>query len=248
MIQGAGVHGSGWLPQTDVLDQRFQCVRFDNRGIGESQPQGAELSIEEMALDALAIMDTVGWDSAHVVGHSMGGIIAQQIALTARARVKSLALLCTSARGADATRLSLRIVWHGIRSRIGPRPMRARAFLNLLMPAKYLATTDPDALAGQLGVIVGHSLADSPPIVMRQLKALKRFDATNRLSALGSLRTLVVSAEHDIIFPPRFGKALASGIPGAKYVEIPGAGHGGPIVVGFAAQFNRLLEQHLCGL
>ena len=94
LIQGVGVHGSGWAPQLDVLAARHWCLAFDSRGIGRSQPLGTPLTVECMAADARALMDAQGWKSAHVVGHSLGGLIALQLALQARQRVDSLALLC----------------------------------------------------------------------------------------------------------------------------------------------------------
>src|SRR5690348_5898738 len=94
-IQGAGLHGDGWLPQTESLSARFRCLTFDNRGIAKSQPAGAPVTIQQMASDTLAVMDAAGFGAAHVVGHSMGGVIAQQIALTRPERVRSLSLLCT---------------------------------------------------------------------------------------------------------------------------------------------------------
>ena len=102
LIQGVGVHGSAWRPQVEALSARYRCLSFDNRGLGRSQPRGAALSVEQMAEDAQALMDAQGWDSAHVVGHSLGGLIAQHLALSARARVRSLSLLCTFSRGRDA--------------------------------------------------------------------------------------------------------------------------------------------------
>ena len=89
MIQGAGMHGDGWLPQVEGLADQFRCLRFDNRGMGNSQPFGAPITIEQMAEDASVLMDAVGWQSAHVVGHSMGGLIAQHIALSQPSRVRN---------------------------------------------------------------------------------------------------------------------------------------------------------------
>jgi len=229
LIQGAGIHGDGWLPQTDELSASFRCLTFDNRGMGASQPSARRITVEQMAEDTLALMDETGFQTAHVVGHSLGGLVAQQIALTARDRVRSLALLCTSARGADATALTLQMLALGLRTRIGPRRMRARAFLEIIMPRQYLATQDLDSLAERMLPLFGHDLADSPPIVMAQLNALKRFDATPRLRELAGIPTLVLSAAHDIIFRPHHGRALADGIPGATYLEIPNAAHGVPI-------------------
>jgi pimeloyl-ACP methyl ester carboxylesterase len=242
LIQGVGLHGDGWQPQTDALSSESRCLTFDNRGMGASQPAGGQITVEQMALDTVAVMDAAGFaGGVHFVGHSLGGAIALQIALTNPGRVKSLSLLCTSARGADATGLSWKLLWVGMRTRIGTRAMRRRAFLEIIMAPAYLTTQDRDALAARLGPTFGHDLADTPPVVMRQLDALKRFDASGRLATLGSKPTLVLSATHDIIFPPRCGRALAAGIPGARYIEMPDCGHGATIQAADAV--NEVLMQ-----
>ena len=97
LVQGVGVHGDGWRPQVDALAGRFRCLTFDNRGMGRSQPAGGPVTVEQMAEDARALMDAQGWDSAHVVGHSLGGAVALHLALTTPPRVRSLSLLCTFA-------------------------------------------------------------------------------------------------------------------------------------------------------
>jgi len=242
-IQGVGLHGDGWLPQTRSLSAKFECVTFDNRGMGRSQPAGAAITVQQMAEDTLSVMDAAGMRAAHLVGHSLGGVIALQTAIIAPQRVKSLSLLCTSARGADATQLSMRMAWLGLRSRVGSRRMRAQAFLEIVMPREYLAGQDCDALAEQLKPIFGHDLADTPPIVMRQLGALKRFDATGRLAELKRIPTLVMSAAEDVIFPPPCGKALAEGIPGARFVELDGVAHG--MTIQSAERVNQQLLQHI---
>lgn len=179
-----------------------------------------------MAEDARNLMVAAGWESAHVVGHSMGGVIAQQLALDAPARVRSLSLLCTFARGRDAARMTPRVVWPGIRSRMGTRGMRRRAYLDMLYSPAFLERANPDALAAQTGELVGRDLADSRPILVRQLRALGAHDASSRLGGLGGIPTLVVSGELDPIALPEYGRALAAGIPGARYVEVAGQSHG----------------------
>jgi pimeloyl-ACP methyl ester carboxylesterase len=169
--------------------------------------------------------------------------VAQHLALAARARVKSLALLCTVARGRDATRLSWRMLWLGLGSRLGTRRSRRRAFLRIVLPPAAVAGADLDALAARLEPLFGHDLADAPPITMRQLGALRAYDATARLAELAGIPTLVASATHDPIAPPRFGRALAAAIPGARFVEHAGASHGVPIHG--AEEVNTLLAEHL---
>lgn len=241
-IQGVGLHGDGWLPQTEVLSDQFHCLTFDNRGIGLSQPQGVAITVEQMAADTLAIMDAAGMERAHIVGHSLGGIVAQQIGLTSPRRVRTLSLLCTSARGGDAFRLSWPLLSLGARSRIGSRNARRRAFLRIVMPKKYLQVRDTDALSTQLATLFGHDLADSPDAASRQLRALRGFNATGSLSALTGIPTLVLSAEHDIIFPPACGQNLANQIPGSQFKEISGAGHG--VTIQCAAEVNTALRDH----
>ena len=241
-IQGVGVHGSGWTPQIDRLAGLYQCVAFDNRGLGLSQPRGCAITVEQMAEDATAIMDALGWTSAHVVGHSLGGLVALHLALSARARVRSLALLCTFARGRDGTPLAP-VLWTGLRTKIGTRRQRRRALLELVMPPGILRTADRDALAERLAPLFGHDLAIEPPVTMSQLGAMRAYDGTPRLSQLDGLPTLVVSAAHDRIASPAAGRALASGIRGARYVELPHAAHGATIQC--AADVNALLIEHL---
>jgi len=243
LIQGVAVHGDGWGPQVDALSTQYRCLSFDNRGMGRSQPLGCPVSVAQMAEDALVLMDAQGWGAAHVVGHSLGGLVALHLALTTRARVQSLALLCTFARGRDATRLSLAMLWAGLRTRLGTRRQRRHAFLRIVMPPEALAGADRDALAARLAPIFGHDLADHPPVAMKQLAAMRAYDAAPRLGELAGLRTLVVSASHAPIAPPALGRELAAGIPGARHVEFPEASHGAPIQC--ADRVNALLMEHL---
>lgn len=244
-IQGVGVCGSGWQPQIRELRARFACLSFDNRGIGSSRPAGRPITVHQMAEDGRALMDHLGWDSAHIVGHSLGGPVALDLALHHPRKVRSLALLCTTARGADATRLSLRMLSIGIRSRIGPRRARRRAFMEIVMPPGAVPAADAERVGGELADLFGHDLADQPPIVMHQLGALRKYDATARLPELAGVPTLVASAAHDPIAPPRFGRALAGAVPGARFVEYPDAAHGLPIQ--HAAAVNALLAGHFDG-
>jgi pimeloyl-ACP methyl ester carboxylesterase len=242
LIQGVGVHGDGWLPQIEGLRDRYRLLSFDNRGMGRSQPQAGPLTVARMAEDARALMDAAGWTSAHVVGHSLGGLVAQKLALEYPERVRSLALLNTFARGADATRLTPWMLWTGLRTRIGPRAARRRAFLAIVMPPQVVRTADLEALAERLAPLFGHDLADQPAIVMKQLAAMKDCDLTPRLSELAGLPTLVLSGTHDRIAPPASGRAIATGIPGARYEEFPEAAHGLPIQL--PDRVNVLLAEH----
>jgi pimeloyl-ACP methyl ester carboxylesterase len=169
-IQGVGCIGNTWKPQAQALAQDHRITVFDNRGVGGSSDSGpAELTVEAMARDARALLDALGYATCHVLGHSLGGLIALCLALQAPERVASLCLMCTADR------------------------------------------------------------AEHPPIIMRQLRALSRYDCLPLMERLAKIPTLVISAESDPIAPPALGRALAAAIPNARFELLTGASHAAPL-------------------
>jgi pimeloyl-ACP methyl ester carboxylesterase len=179
-----------------------------------------------MAEDTLRIMDAAGFQSAHLVGHSMGGSIALEAALSARQRIRSLSLLCSVVRGRDATRLTRRMLWVGLRSTVGTARSRRRAFLELVLAPDDLPSADRDALAVDLAPLFGHDLAHRPAIAMKQLAALRAYDPRSQLTELADVPTLVANASYDPIATPASGRSLAESIPGARYTELTEHSHG----------------------
>jgi pimeloyl-ACP methyl ester carboxylesterase len=123
--------------------------------------------------------------------------------------------------------------------------MRRNAFIDLVMPPAVVRQIGHDRLAAELEPLFGRDLAESPPLVMQQLRAMSRYDASADLVELGAFRTLVLSGRQDRIALPAHGRALAAAIPGARYVEIPEAAHALPIQC--AATVNRMLAEHFSG-
>jgi pimeloyl-ACP methyl ester carboxylesterase len=199
--------------------------------------------VETMAQDALAVLDACHEESAHVVGHSLGGLIALQLARVQPRRVRSLSLLCTFADGRAVGPLSWHLVWYGLRSKLGTRAMRRRAFLHLILPRDLLRSHSPNELAEQYGHHFARDLADTPAITSRQLQAMRRTDLTAFLGELAFIPTLVMSASEDPIAPPRLGRAIADGIPGARFLEVPAASHALPLHN--ADWVNETLRSHL---
>lgn len=241
-IQGVGVRGDGWLPQVEELAPGRRCLWFDNRGVGDSVPAAPELTVARMAADVRALARAQGWASFHAVGHSLGGLVALRLALEDPGAVRSLALLCTFARGRDAG-ASMRMMWIGARTRIGTRRMRRHAFLEILAPPPALRHADRDGMAADFAPFFGHDLADHPAVEAQQLAAMRAEDATARLSALAGIPTLVVSAEHDPIAPPSLGEAIARGIPGARFELLRDAAHG--VTIQAPERVSRLLAEHI---
>ena len=239
-IQGSGAHGDAWNPQIDSLQSQFTCLSFDNCGMGQSQPLPTTLTVEQMADDTLVLMDHVGWSDAHIVGHSLGGLIAQCLALRAPERVRSLSLLCTFSDGKDATRMSAGMIWTGLRTFVGTRRMRRRAFCEFVLPPSLWG--DKDHWAELLEPLFGHDLADQPPVVMKQLKAMKSYDATPRLAELQNIPTLIVGASFDRIATPPVIERLVKSYPNCQFTNFEQAAHGVPIQC--ADEVNQLLTEH----
>ena len=154
--------------------------------------------------------------------------------------------MCTSARGQDMPPLSASLLWTSVRSRLGTKRRRRRAFLEMILPRRMRETDDLDEWAQRLAPIFGHDLADSPPILVRQVSAYRAHDTRSRLGDLGDIPTLVINAAEDPLSPPAVSRALAECIPGSRYKEISGASHG--VTVTHADQINALLADHFAAV
>jgi aminoacrylate hydrolase len=235
LIQGVGVAGAGWAPQVDGLASDFELAWFDNRGIAGSP--GTPGTLEEMAADALSVMDALGWDRAHLVGHSLGGVIAQQVAVLWPERVLSLSCLCTYARGRAAISLRPADMWLSLRTAVGTKTMRRKAFFQLVTdPA--VPTSEEEIV--RLEAAFGRNLADLPPNAPRQVMVLARSNLLHDLASI-SVPSLVVSATNDRVAPVGQGPILAKTL-GAEFIELPG-GHA--VTVQSASVVNGLIRDFL---
>lgn len=235
-VQGTGVIGEGWRPQLDAFAKTHAVATLDNRGIGQSTASG-EISVEAMGRDCVAVLDALGWDRAHLVGHSLGGLIVQEVALQAPDRIRSLVLSCTFASGTQATRLTLATLWNGLRTSIGTRAMRRRAFLQMIATPEQ----QTPEVAERLTRYGGRDLADRPDVLMAQVRAMSRYDRSAELGMIEA-PTLVQSARGDQIALPVYGRGLAERIPGARFVELDGA-HAHTLIE--PGPFNELLAGFL---
>lgn len=241
LLTGYAVGGGVWEYQVPVLAERYRVLCLDNRGAGRTRAPSKAWSMRELARDVLALMDHLGLAQAHLVGCSMGGMIAQEVALLARERLMSLSLIATHA-GRLVDRLPRHATVAGfLKSNLGDREARRRAVERLLFPADYLANGPRDRIDHALE----RDFLVQPPFSDRlgQLAAILTHDTSRRLKSLAGLPTLVIVAGRDVLLPPSGCAALARLIPGARKVVLADAGHG---VIGQCPdEVNAALLAHL---
>jgi len=241
LIQGVGVAGCAWAPQVDVFGDEYDCITYDSIGVGNSPGGRTSESITQLVRDAIAVLDSNGVRRAHVVGHSMGGVIAQQLALDYPERVRTLALLCTFSRGREAVTPTWPLIWRGLAAVVGTHQTRSHAMARLISPAMIIRARGIEAVVSELDSAFGRPLAQPPPVALAQLKALSRHDSSARLGELRRIPSVVISGSEDPIAPPRYGRRLASAI-GARFVEIRDGSHA--LAIQNADLVNTELRRH----
>ena len=221
LIMGFGGDHTAWAFQQGAFARRYRVVAFDNRGAGQTSAPDQPYTTAMMAADARGLMDALGIDRAHIIGVSMGGMIAQELALAHPERVRSLHLGCTFAR-ADAYMLALNAAWRDMRIGLGRDQTLRTLALWLFAPTTYAER--PDLVEMLLQNALANPYPQSVAGFLRQGEAIAAHDAIDRLEAI-RCPTLVSVAEDDILTPPRFSREIAKRIPGAELRLVPGAGH-----------------------
>jgi 3-oxoadipate enol-lactonase len=221
LIYGLAGRGNGWKFQAEALSPHFRVITYDNRGVGESDQPDEVYSIAQMADDAAGLLDSLGIESAHVFGISMGGMIAQEFALRHPQRVKKLALGCTHC-GIKHCVPSPAWVTEIFKSL--PGKPREQAVLDCI-PINYSPYTQehhPQLIESLIPLFVDNRQRLHGYV--RQINAVYAFDAYDRLPQLDR-PTLVLTGTDDVLIPPDNSRILAERIPGARLIEFPQAGH-----------------------
>jgi 3-oxoadipate enol-lactonase len=220
LIMGMGGHHLMWSePFLRLLEPDFDIVAFDHRGIGTSDRADDPFSIADLAEDAVSVLDTVGWDTAHVFGISLGGMVAQELAITHPDRLRTLTLGCTyPGQGGDIDAPGpLRAVEA---SASGDKELAIRVGFEVNVSRAYAAD------AANFDVFHDTALAVRVPVpvVMMQFQAAIAHDALGRLAQI-TAPTLVLHGTADEMLLASNGKLLAERIPGARLELFEGAGH-----------------------
>jgi pimeloyl-ACP methyl ester carboxylesterase len=220
-VQGLACDTLAWLPQLAAFSGEFRTVIFDNRDVGQSSMADRDYEIADMARDALALADHLELDSFHLVGISMGGAIAQEIAIQAPDRVRTLTLAVTfPAGGHYAQRLAE--VW-GARVRQISREQHIDELMLLNHSEEFY--DNPETVEWLRGMILENPHPQPPDAFGRQLAACGRHNTRDRLGGL-DMPTHVIGGERDILVPVWKSQEIASLIPGAKLTVLPRAPHG----------------------
>jgi 3-oxoadipate enol-lactonase len=239
-IQGLGADKNGWNMQRLATATRYRAVALDNRGAGRSDKPHGTYSLEQMADDAVEVLDHAGIETAHVVGASMGGAITQIIGVKYPERTRSITLACTAGRN-HPWREELLASWrdnalaNGLGA-MGPDAARwvigPRSFRRLLPAIGWLG---PLALGRP-----AHAFAAQCDAILAAGE--KHKDLIDRLPEI-AVPTLVLVGNQDILTPRGDSEDLAATIPTAELVVISGAAHG--FMVEHASTFNRVLTDFL---
>lgn len=221
LVEGLGYARWMWRWQVEALAETYHVLLPDNRGTGDSDTPEGPYDVAEMAADLVAVVDDAGVAAAHVVGASMGGMIAMQLALDTD-RVRSLSLLCTSPGGEDAVPIPDETLasMFDVPADASPR----EAIRHKMRPAMTDAFFE--ANDGLVAEIVEWRLeTDAPPAARRaQAAAVDAFDVSDRLGEI-AVPTLVLHGTDDRVVPVGNGELLAARIPGARARFVDGGAH-----------------------
>ncbi len=218
LIMGLAADRRMWMLQLPVFTPHFRCITFDNRGVGDSKAPSGAFTMEQMAADALAVLDDANVERAHILAISMGGAIAQHLALKAPERVRSMVLASTwCSKNPYTERMAEigRIVKQG-----GGQDAIVRASMLWLFTPKFIL--ERNAFVRQIEAMA-LQFATHPEIFERQLDALLEHDVRDQLGRL-EIPTRVMCGRRDIMVPPELSEELAGAIPGAELRLLDG-GH-----------------------
>ncbi len=223
MINGIGSDRTGWGLQVPAVSREFTTITFDNRDVGETGPgQHTGLySMKQFADDAAGLLDVLEIESAHIVGASMGGCIAQEFAISHPAKTRSTTIICSWPR-VDPWLAELWEQWELLFKSLGPVEWARTTWLWVFTHRAY---RNPGFLEGLLEGAATNPRKQTLEMYLRQSHAAKLFDALDRLPSIAAPAHVICGAE-DVFTPPRYSEEIAASIPGSMISVMPHVGHG----------------------
>jgi len=243
LAMGTSASVGMWAPVEAAFAERYDAVSFDYRGLGDSERGDGAVTVASLADDAAALLDALSIPRAHVLGWSLGSVLAQELALRHADRVGSLELYGTwgrSDRFANALMTTLKHPWE-----TGDLEA-ALVSLGIVYSAEFLDSPEFDKFVEEM-LPIAPSTPAQVRAVAEQWAANLDFDSLDRLDAI-SAPTLVLTGEQDIVTPPRHGRAVAGRIPHATFELMTGTGSSHGLMFERTDDFLRaalgFLEQH----
>ena len=237
-VHGLACDRRAWALQIGPFSEGFQAVFFDNRDVGQSSQATEDYTTADMAQDVLALADHLELESFHLLGVSLGGMVSQQVALTAPERVRTLTLAITHGGVQKAGRLRGKLL--GAYARHLPREDQID---NLLYLCYTEAFFEDDAMVEFMRTaLLENPYPQAPEAFARQAWAGAQHDVRDRLGEL-AMPVHVIGAERDLMIPVWKSTELASLIPDAKLTIIEGQGHG--VLWEAADRFNAAVTEFL---
>ncbi len=240
MINGIGADRNGWGLQVPAVSAEFRTITYDNRDVGQTgagSVQGA-YAIRQFADDAAGLLDALGIETAHIVGASMGGCIAQEFAISHASRTRSATIICSWPQ-VDPWMAELWEQWEHLFAAQGAVEWIRTTWLWVFTHRAY---RDTAFLKGLLAATAANPNPQTIEMYLRQSHAAKTFDALHRLHQI-TARTHVICGGEDIFTPRRYSEAIAAAIPGARLSVMPDVGHG--MFWEATGEFNELVLEFI---
>ena len=233
-VMGLSADHLAWTLQVPAWSERFRTITFDNRDVGQSFMAGGPYEVRDMADDTLALADELGLDSFHLLGMSLGGAIAQEVALAAPERVRTLTLVATYA-GAGPWGVERARLWA---AEVLRKPRDEHLDMLLLYTTSEQFFRNAEAVEFMRTVLRSNPHPQPPEAFARQVAAGGRHETRDRLGSL-EMPVHVIGAEHDTLVPVWKSVEVAELIPGAELTIVPGAPHG--LNIERAQEFNEIV-------
>jgi 3-oxoadipate enol-lactonase len=242
LLMGIGYDSSLWtLAQVPALSTRFRVVLVDNRDAGRSSKASQPYAIADMADDVAGLLDALGIQRTHLLGLSMGAMIAQEFALQHANRLNRLVLAGTAAATAQSAVDPIQI-WSWVKANDATGKVFGGQQLAALFSTAFLR--NHEAVKDTSALLASNPYPMSPEAYGRQADAYLHFDSLGRLGAI-TAPTLVVAGEQDLLTPPWIAREVADAIPGARFEVIRGDGSSHVVPIERADDFNRLVSDFL---
>jgi pimeloyl-ACP methyl ester carboxylesterase len=242
LVMGIGYDSSIWkLHQVAALARHFRVVVFDNRDAGRSSRASGPYTIADMADDVAGLLDTMGIGRTHLLGLSMGSMIAQEFALRHPDRLDRL-VLCGSGAAPARSAFDPIGIWSWVKTRDATGEAFAAQQFVWLFSSRFLR--DETAVRQTMALLASNPHPVDAAAYSRQAQAYVRHDALDRLPGI-TAPTLVVTGEQDLLTPPWISEEVASAIPGARLEVIRGEGASHLVMLERPEEFNRLVTTFL---